>query len=224
MPPRRVRCADCGFLALRRMRDDELVHAPLEMRQSGQPPHAMDIGEPRYDYLPICLELAIDLPTLIKARVTPEKFVSRPSHRPDWIAMAHTLDEIQVERDCQRWVQWRQGSTPKEHREMMDRERMLEWQAAREDADRQWREQESSRNERLRRFELKLVLIGVAISVFAVLAGVGATIAGAFIERGGEPRVEIVVPPGTTTTTVAPDVQATSAPIQSTFGTATPQP
>jgi hypothetical protein len=53
--------------------------------------------------------------------------------------------EIQRERECKSFTTWKSGSTPKEHREMIDREAMLKWQAEREEADRKWRSRQDWR-------------------------------------------------------------------------------
>lgn len=68
---------------------------------------------------------------------------------------------------------------------MLDRERMLRWQADREEADR-----------RHRRTELKWVIGGVVAVVFAAIFGATATVIGAFIERSGQPTIinQIVLP------------------------------
>ena len=69
----------------------------------------------------------------------------------------------------------------KEHREMMDRDRMLQWQAQREDADREWRERQRNDDKRWRRIEL------IVIGVIGVLVAGGFAILGAFIQRGSIP-------------------------------------
>ena len=63
---------------------------------------------------------------------------------------------------------------------MMDRERMLKWQAEREEADRKWREGESRENRkwRFREFLVAVIAVGVVIVV---------TLVAAFIGRGGQP-------------------------------------
>ena len=68
------------------------------------------------------------------------------------------LAVLQKERDCSSFREWRRGSSPREHREMMDREKMLKWQEEREGADRRWRSRQ----------DLKLVLIA---GCFTILGG-----------------------------------------------------
>ena len=46
------------------------------------------------------------------------------------------------ERECTFFTKWQQGFTPKEHREMIDRQAMLKWQTEREDIDKKWQIQQ----------------------------------------------------------------------------------
>jgi hypothetical protein len=74
------------------------------------------------------------------------------------------LEEIQTERECPGFTLWHPGFTPKEHQEMLDQQRLLEWQTEREDSDR-----------RNRRLELWVALI--AAGVFTVIgAAIGAVL------------------------------------------------
>ena len=70
---------------------------------------------------------------------------------------------LQEQRDCKQFVKYQQGFTPKEHREMIDREAMLKWQAGREDADKKW--------------QIKhLWMMAVVAGTFTILGGVIAAI------------------------------------------------
>ena len=73
------------------------------------------------------------------------------------------------------------GFSPKEHREMMDREWMLKWQADREEADRKWREKQRQEDKQWRRIEL------IVIGIIGVLVAGGFAVLGAFIQRGSIP-------------------------------------
>jgi len=83
-------------------------------------------------------------------------------------------DAINEEIECESFMEWRQGFTPKEHREMLDRERLLKWQAEREEEDRKWREEQRKADRCWRIYE------GIG---FVILAGLF-TILGAYIARG----------------------------------------
>lgn len=65
---------------------------------------------------------------------------------------------------------------------MLDRERMLQWQREREEADKVFRERESKANRRYRIIELVLVIMTVAVVLLA-----------AFIERSGQPTINNII-------------------------------
>jgi hypothetical protein len=94
------------------------------------------------------------------------------------------LGIIQQERICSEFIKWIPGSTPKEHREMMDRERMLQREDRRDREQREWQE----RQER-KRFNWNIIIFGLIVTAILVFA----QITSAFIERGGKPI--IVYPP-----------------------------
>jgi len=73
--------------------------------------------------------------------------------------------------ECEgKFTPWQQGFAPKEHREMLDRQELRNWEAAQRHEDRRWR-------------IIELIVFG------AVATGVGAGVAilAAFIERGSWP-------------------------------------
>ena len=53
--------------------------------------------------------------------------------------------EIQKERSCEYFTPWQQGFTPKEHREMLNRDWMLNYQKEREESDRKWQAKQQTR-------------------------------------------------------------------------------
>ena len=85
------------------------------------------------------------------------------------------LDLLQRERECAEFTPWYQGFTPKEHEEMLDRQRLREWQAKREDEDRRWREDQRKEERRWRFIEL-LVFGGLVTIVYVVAQIVAALI------------------------------------------------
>ena len=48
------------------------------------------------------------------------------------------LSVIGRDRNCISFTKWQQGASPKEHREMIDREKLLEFQENRRRNDRKW--------------------------------------------------------------------------------------
>jgi len=71
--------------------------------------------------------------------------------------MVKSMSIVTKERECSSFVRWVQGHSPKEHKEMVDAEKLREWQESRrkEDMDRQdardnilrqWQEQQQWKN------------------------------------------------------------------------------
>ena len=117
---------------------------------------------------PICFKGVVNL--------WAEAGIENPSN-DDYAARQGICSAIQKERDCNQFTEWRQGSTPKEHQEMIDREARLKWQAEREDADRKWRDDQRREDRRWHIIEL------VVFGVLSVLIAGGFTILGALISR-----------------------------------------
>ena len=135
-----VKCSECGFLALR-MRGDpsyapSLSEALEEHRDAG---HITQRNT--YHPKPVC-------------------FMRMPWFREELGKIPITVEDfrpvIHADQSCNQFTEWRQGFSPKEHREMIDRR----WE-------RKWR-------------IIEMALIGVLVPLFIIMA----TIAGAFIERG----------------------------------------
>jgi len=90
---------------------------------------------------------------------------------------------------CKEFTDWQQGFTPKEHREMLDRRWMLDFQAKREEDDKKWRDaqrrddlawREKQEENTGKRHSVELWIIGGVVTVALI---VGAIIA-AIVERG----------------------------------------
>mgnify|MGYP001618254105 CR=1 FL=1 len=181
-----VKCAACGFLTLRNDYTGELDEVDSTFRQSGDPParrrpdppgrleQSTDaIFDKPYLLMPICFVRAWNLF---------EEFNLGPN--PGYATLAPDLvwKVITKPRPCANsesklgFVKWEQGFTPKEHREMLDRERLLKLQFDREDADRLWRERQEEREHKWRKedevSELKWRIVQVV-----VFGGMGAGVA-----------------------------------------------
>ncbi len=102
-----------------------------------------------HESLPLCFVGSYDLRDLFR------KFAGKDD--PDYLSVVHVINE---ERECSGFIKWQQGFTPKEHREMMDREKILAWQTEREESDRKWRAEQESKN---RRFYLVAALSGAIV-------------------------------------------------------------
>lgn len=120
------KCADCGFLATWNNGAGQWEEVEHKQRETGQS-QARGAGRIPFEAMgqfsdPFCLIRAFDLPCEYKQE--------RSENR--------VLAVLQRERDCPSFREWQQGFSPKEHREMMDREKMLKWQTDREDKDKEW--------------------------------------------------------------------------------------
>jgi len=89
---------------------------------------------------------------------------------PKWDDLRKTV--FSKERPCESFTRWQQGFTPKEHREMIDHQAMVKWQAEREDTDRLWREkQEKIRSRTEWGRYIFLALFGIIAVVIGVILG-----------------------------------------------------
>ena len=170
-----VKCADCGYLAVRNVDSRELEEVEEDFREKGTGPvverHA---GNPhlRHEKQPLCLLGAEGLSEDFRAAIEnklPEN--------------GRVRGIIQKERPCREFREWRQGSTPKEHREMMDREFLLKREDKRDADQRAWQSEESRSNRKWRFAEFLLAIVALGLIVLA-----------AYIERGGQPTINIITP------------------------------
>lgn len=121
-----AKCVDCGYLTVRHYFERNLVEAESKIRKGEQWPAQQGTNLCLYERTPLCFVMA-------------NKIGNKSN---DYSAMEFR-DAICEERNCDYFIHWQQGFTPKEHREMIDRKEMLKWQADREDADRKWREKQN---------------------------------------------------------------------------------
>ncbi len=102
--PNKVRCKQCGFLTVVNAKTRELVSAEIALRELGRLP-----GDGKfyiYDERPLCFVLAADIPA---------EMGQHPDDSTRMVAVSRV-------RECDKLVPWRQGFTPKEHQEMIDRQ------------------------------------------------------------------------------------------------------
>ncbi len=151
-----VKCSECGFLASRNVHSRQLEETEQEIRDNGCSVVVWNTGKPINVFEPpVCFMRIVDY------KAFPYQLRLGKYTYPEVVA------EIQRDRDCADFIKWQQGFTPKEHREMLDRAKWLEWQTEQRKSDRRWR-------------IIELVVLGI---VAALIAG-AFTILGAFIERG----------------------------------------
>ena len=128
-----VKCKDCGYLCGRNKDDCSLGELDINYREKGQLPLAREYGRNQYelyDKLPLCFARHPYLGNAIK----------NINNRDNPVEEVKKI--IQTDIDCDKFTEWQQGFTPKEHRDILDRKWMLEFQAQREEDDRKWRDEQ----------------------------------------------------------------------------------
>lgn len=196
--PRTGRCAGCGFLVLRDVETGELVGADSDFRTTGEPGVGGNFYEAFGDIpLPHCLEREIPLAELIESN---PKWQGDGTSKVSDARRRFINETIIEERECPSYFRWRQGATPREHREMAHRESMLTREDRiraelhdREDRrDREMRQREDERDSRLENLQREfhrrelLILGGVVTFALGVSSVVAAILEGA-VSQGWEP-------------------------------------
>jgi len=150
-----VKCADCGYLSVRNKRDNHLSEAINDFREKGAVAQGYDeIGHnphQLHEIAPICFVRSYNLINECKPEISPQK-------------VSQVLNN---DRPCKEFMKWQQGFTPKEHREMIDRQKLLEYQSQQRKEDKHWR-------------IIELIVLG---GIATLVAG-GFTLLGAWISRG----------------------------------------
>jgi hypothetical protein len=219
-----AKCAECGGLAVRNRFNGLLEEAEQDYRNTGR---VTDVPRTRpydlspfgplginidtlHERLPICFENVVSLPLLSK-----EKAKSRDPSRTDenydrqWSIRDEDIQEvISEERPCSHWTEWRQGSTPQEHRKMIDRQRLLEFQTKREDDwqkfqaqmaadDKKWREEQEAKAEERHQQEIRTLqgihksqmwVMGGLVTLIIVVTTLITTVLGGAIETSWVPK------------------------------------
>ena len=134
-----VKCADCGFLAIRLVSTGQLG----EVNRDYEGKVFFDIFDthgvpPIFGNAPICFARKYDLVNEYFLALN-EKRESKFNSTDLYLLVQGVLWK---ERVCDGFTKWQTGFTAKEIQEMMDREKREKWQADREDADRKWHSQQ----------------------------------------------------------------------------------
>jgi hypothetical protein len=173
------KCIDCGYLAVRNLVSGELVE--VERDENGNINEGKYFGSPRYD-LPICFARE----TKLQPQYKTELIIDDPIHKK---LKSNVNNVLAQPRLCNSFTKWQMGFTPKEHREMLDEQWRLSFQAKREDEDRKWREEQrksdlewrvEQEKKATRSHRWDLIFTG-GIATFLICV---ATIVAAFITRG----------------------------------------
>src|SRR5258708_5505107 len=107
-----VKCADCGYLGLRHTTTRQLLEADEVFRQKGQ--IRADGNHWLYDEHPVCFAQKINFR---------EKIGNQPHNEYELRGKV-----VQAEWNCNGFIKWQPGLTPKEHQEMMMLEEQRKWQ------------------------------------------------------------------------------------------------
>ena len=178
--PENVHCKDCGFLAIRRKETREIVEVEGQIRHAAEFP-----GEPMYSKFLVWKDPTYESRPLCFARehhldVAPLEREAEHERESRFMVM------IGATRDCDSFTPWIQGFTPREHREMLDRKLILDWQEDQAKKDREWRERQADDDRKWREKESALarnanrihfweIVIIAAIAIGAIIAQVYTT-------------------------------------------------
>lgn len=163
-----TRCAECGFLALERRFGGDLATADQTYRNIGEPsprgPNGIELLR-----TPICFVGAFDLREEIKEDLRNEGRDERDVEGLGNPTQEQSLKVITVGRSCEKFSSLRLGLSPKEHREVLDREGLLQWQTEREETDKKWRDN-ARRSDR--KWQIGLVLMAGLFTILGTILGV----------------------------------------------------
>ena len=205
-----AKCSECGFLTIRENLGGDLIEVTEDYRISGRVPDYLDTTG--VSNFPICFAMAWNLHPE-SARAATDQILSKTDDFGERVLGVITRDRKCPPEDKDvGFTKYQQGFTPKEHREMLDRERLLQFEENRQSADvafrreeaeavRQWQAEEAEKNRIFQqqtmasRTRKDILVFGFFVTLFIVLA----TIAGAFIERGfwwedRTPIIEVTMP------------------------------
>jgi hypothetical protein len=120
-----VKCAECGFLAVRRRSTWRLEETEAAIRATGAMPNdPLDDKKKLYQEWPACFVGAADF-----------RKEGDDKYHPTVVEGLITKD-----RQCSRFMSWVRGFDPKEHAQMLNQEQIERLQDARIEADRRWQE------------------------------------------------------------------------------------
>ncbi len=146
------RCVECGYLAFRKQGSRDLVEAEDAYRRSETRGSWLQ-GNHVFFPDPICFARAVHLEREI-------------NNCRGWSPDEAHAGVVAEERTCSAYTPWQQGFSPKEHREMLVAQQMLEAQREQQQLDREWREHQAaedrawkSRETWYRRVEILSVIV-----------------------------------------------------------------
>jgi hypothetical protein len=157
-----VKCADCGFLTHRNRIDGNFVEVFTEYREIGK--YIGIVTFLNTENYPLCFLQSFDLSKEGENQFGKPDIVPGEGDITNW--PQRILGVIQKERKCSEFRKWQQGFSPKEHREMMDRERLLKYQENQRKEDRKWQNTQ----------QVRLAIIAGIFTIIGALIGVVITL------------------------------------------------
>ncbi len=159
-----VRCADCGFLAILQTSPQRgLVEVDRELRDGNLPALTSADGiRLAFRPLPICFLRKFELEQEYRKCQSP----GHPNEPKDFSTV------INSQRQCDGFVKWVQGFSPREHHEIIEETELRENQREREEADCTWRERQAEQARRQARWMVIATWIG------PILGALGTVVAG----------------------------------------------
>jgi hypothetical protein len=171
-----VRCVDCGFLCVR-SHANEFVEVPEDIRRNwGAQQH--DNFWKGNKTIPICF-----------ARALPED-----GRREAQAGPKDSQKVIERERECAFFMEWQQGFTPKEHREMFHEKMLMEMHAQQRERDRDWQESRTrdDRDRQESRIRIdRLWNVGQAVFVVILSAAISWVVSNFAIREKPQPPIHI---------------------------------
>ena len=125
-----ARCVECGLIALRNVSTGELIEVDDDFRK-WRKVTTLPAFDRQIEQYPRCVALAFDLVGECEDAAQRQATATALGEFTDWAQWLRPI--LEKDRPCKEFAEWRPGSSPKEHRDMVDRQRLLEVQRKRED-------------------------------------------------------------------------------------------
>lgn len=188
-----VRCADCGFLGLRRG-DGGLIEADLRFRTERQRdvPHGAGPAfirtgdQPR---IPSAERVDTSFPRCLVRPAVDFRQRAEAIMGGEYPTALEVVTILTEDWDCDRFFRWEPGFTPTEHRDLLSEQARRDREDTR---DREMRAREDRRDEKVERLQRdlhrrELWVMGGAVTFAVIVGSILAAVLDGAISRGWEP-------------------------------------
>ena len=153
---RKVRCAECGYLAIREVKKWTLCEAERKYRDDlTTPPNGPDR---EYQFVPVCFAGEVSFAESLQGSEKEKR--------------AECRSAISRDRECPSFTSWKPGFSPKEHVDMQLVREQREWQQGEEKRRREWqKEQEEDRRKWEARLQTRELSAGAVVAIAAAVLG-----------------------------------------------------